>query len=118
MGNLAFAHTNLPKREDPMGNRVYAPPLRGVRIYSVCPLGLSSPPTPMLCPVREQDALPVLCQGLPAACQGNSGRMGEGRGCWRAARNTQRFLASSGLEYISTRLLVYLSSRMLDFRAA
>jgi len=41
-----------------------------------------------------------------------------GRGVWGAPRNTQRILASSGLVYISTRRLVFLSSVLLVFRAA
>ena len=41
-----------------------------------------------------------------------------GRGVWGAPRNTQRFLASPGLVYISIRWLVFLSSGLLGFRAA
>ena len=94
-------------------------PVRGYYIYTRWHPTLSVRPLPQ-------------CVTPPASCMGNQGSpppafntlsdsgdgYSTGRGAWGVLRNTQRFLASYGLEYISTRLLVYLSSRMLDFRAA
>jgi hypothetical protein len=107
LGNLAFTHANLPIGEDRLGNRVYNPWIQGFIYTPFTRCGFSSPPTPMLYPVREQAALPGLSQGLPAPCQGSSGRLGSGRGIRRAARNTHRFFQRKGLEFMSSGLLVF-----------
>ena len=97
----------------------YINPLKGV-LY-ITPLDIPpplAPPTPSVnssCRGRGvQGRRPHALTRLPD----RRTTLSLGRGVWGAPRNTQRILASSGLARISTSWLVYLSSVLLDFRAA
>ena len=117
--NLAFDHTNLPMREDPMGNRLYIPPVRGViYIIRLTIRSLFSPNPRVLTALPGASCLdststPTASSGTRAV--GGCAQVGS-RGAFSTTHN--EFLASTGLVYISTRWLVYLSSGLLGFRAA
>lgn len=120
-GHLAMTHAKLPKEIDLWVMGYITPVYRGLYIYPMTHRTLFSP-NPHALPMQRPIAngtrqKPAFVAGRKAGCLRQSGQSG-GRGQRRAPRNTQRFLARSGLVYISTRWLVYLSSRVLGFRAA
>lgn len=121
MGHLAMTHTKLPKEIDLWVMGYITPVYRGLYIYPMTHRTLFSP-SPRALPMQRPIAngtrqKPAFVPGRKAGCLRQSGQSG-GRGQRRAPRNTQRILASSGLVYISTRRLVFLSSVLLVFRAA
>ena len=80
MGNLAFAHTNLPKREDPMGNRVYIPPVRGVIYILRLPIRSLFSPNPHALPGPGTGRVARALSGASGSLSGQLREDGRGKG--------------------------------------
>lgn len=121
-GQNIFAHYILPMRNEVPGNRVYIPPLRGVIYILRLPSTLLITPNPYGYPPlpSAQGCRRVPLRRGPGGSAFRQARISgsKGREQRRVERHTQRVLSTKGLEYISTAGLVFMSSRMLDFRAA